>query len=123
MSVTPPAFRWTKHTHRSSQKLPDGCELYRLNVGDLWGGTVESKPCEHEGGVYWEAWYTVCGKQVSGQSGGGAGRDECMAMVERYISEAVAGLAAATSGSGRKIFSSVCEIDKATGEVVQQEVE
>ncbi len=116
-------FKWTKLSGCNCHPVGKGCERYLLNVGDVWGGTVESHPCKHgEEGVYWEGWYTVAGKQVSGQSGGGSGRDEHMTWIERRISDALAEVAEAQAFAGRRIVSALVEVHPDTGEWFQREV-
>lgn len=116
-------FKWIKHTGHNSKALPEGTERYTINVGDLWGGWAQSFPCENEPGkVYWKASYTVCGKDASGQGGGGMDRNAAMDFVEGCIADAMRQVWQAYIKPERRIFSAFWEKDEETGEFVQEEL-
>lgn len=117
-------FKWVKVSGCNCCPLEEGTEKYILNVGDVWGGVVQSHSCgENEPGkFYWESSYTVCGNQVSGQSGGGYTRDENMEWIENAILEAIRQVESVSKLPIRKIFNALCERNPVTGEFEQKEI-
>jgi hypothetical protein len=115
-------LKWIRTHGCSCHPLAEGTEKYFINIGDVWGGIVQSHPATKEGSFVWESWYTVRGEKVSGMSGGGFGRDQSMEWIERRIVDAIAEVDAVRSSPVRRIFDSLCEKDPVTGEWRQQEL-
>lgn len=116
-------FKWVKVSGCNCCPLEEGTEKYILNVGDVWGGVVQSHVCKNEPGkVYWESFYTVCDKDVSSQSGGPHGRNENMQWIEDRISEALSQMNSARIYPDRCIKNALYERDPITGEFEQKEI-
>lgn len=115
-------FRWIKTSGCDCCPVADGCERYLLNVGDLFGGRVESHKSPHTGELSWEYMYSVCGKEYSGGSGGGTTRDSGMKYVEDKILDSITKLRWVHANPERKIFSALVEKDPVTGEYSQKEL-
>lgn len=83
-------FKWVKIHGCNCSPLDSGAEKYILNVGDVWGGIVQSSLDELDNGrVIWESWYTVFDKNVSGQTGGPYDRQYSMDWIEERITESL----------------------------------
>jgi hypothetical protein len=104
-------FKWTKTHGCNCTPLGEGCEKYILNVGDLWGGIVESK-CNERGEIWWESWYMVYDEKVSGNHGGGNTRDSCMKWIEERILENLNYMYNIPIDPTRQIMDSVVEVDE-----------
>ncbi len=115
-------FRWIKTSGCNCHPVGDGCERYVLNVGDVFGGRVESHRSSYTGEVWWEYMYTLLGKDYSGGSGGGTTRDSGMKYVEEKILNACKAICGVEASPVRKIFSALVEKDPATGEYRQREL-
>lgn len=116
-------FKWIKTHGCNCCPLEKGTEKYILNVGDVWGGIVQSHVYKHSDEVYWESIYTVCGNEVSSQSGGPWGRDENMASIEKRIIDALIQVEHARENPVRRIFDALWEKDPVTGEFSQEELQ
>lgn len=116
-------FKWIKTHGCNCHPLAEGTEKYILNVGDIWGGIVQSHPSETSPGkFYWESWYTVCDKKVSGQSGGPGGRNENMKWIEERIAAAINQIEWAKADDKRIIVDALWQKDEETGEFFQEPV-
>ena len=115
-------FRWIKTSGCDCCPVAAGCERYLLNVGDLFGGRVESHKSPHTGELSWEYMYSVLGKEYSGGSGGMTTRDDGMKYVEDSIRTAIAKVLGAEASPVRKIFAALLEHDPVTGEYRQREL-
>jgi hypothetical protein len=102
-------FKWIKTHGCNCHPVPDGCERYWLNVGDLYQGTVESKKLEWETGVSWSAEVFVASQVhcLTGMSGGGMTRDEGMEFVEQRIWDCLKALKAALDDPHREIYDAL----------------
>lgn len=114
-------FKWIKIHGCNCHPLERGSEKYIINVGDIWGGIVQSHPCEYEPGKFtWESWYTVFGQKVSGQSGGTFTRDDSMEWIEKRIADALSQIRSVQDNPTRTIFDCLWQTNEETGEDFQE---
>jgi hypothetical protein len=114
-------FQWKKSRGCGCHPRKDGTERYLLNVGDVYGGVVESHPSETLPGEFvWESWYTVGDRKVSGMKGGPGGRNVHMEWIEQRITDALSQIESARSNTNRQIVDSLAIKDDVTGEFVHR---
>ncbi len=115
-------FKWIKQRAYNSRALAAGEERYFLNVGDVYGGLVFTR---HDGDKYlgWSAEYHVCGKMLSGRSGGGMTRDDGFAFVEMMVAAALEEVRSVGKDQHREIYDSLLETDDKTGELSRKRLE
>lgn len=122
-------FQWTKWDHGCNcSPMPENAEKYKLNLGRLYGGVVETTHDNlyDKDDIGWEASVLVCGRKVTGRGGGGMTRDDGMKWVEEHILEFISSiiLAASDNKAGqREIYDSLMERDPETGKFNSKRLE
>ena len=114
-------LKWTKSHGCNCHPVPEGCERYHIDVGDIYSGTVESKIDDKTGELYWEASYFVLGEKAGGMSMGGTTRDTGMEFVENRITAAITSFMSAHHHPNRRIFDSLVQFD-GKGHAFQEEL-